>query len=88
MVDSDRISRNSGSHRVVSSESSSGKTTLSTTAVKTYFIITKSRQGGRVFRKMNGRWTRNRFHSLLAVYHSRATADVVALAENATVVEV
>ncbi len=57
------------------------------TTVSVFFIVTKCRQGGRVFRKMNGRWTRNRFHSELAVYHSRATADVVAYSENATVVE-
>ncbi len=58
------------------------------TAVKVFFIVTKMRQGGRVYRKMDGRWTKNRFHTYLAIYHNRAAADVVAFSENATVVEV
>ncbi len=57
-------------------------------AVLTYFIVTKVRQGGRMYRKMNGRWTRNRFHTMLAIYHNRGAADMVALSENATVLEV
>ncbi len=61
---------------------------MSSTAVQTFFIITKARQGGRVYLKMNGKWTKNRLHSLLYIFHSRSAADDRALDENATVVQI
>jgi hypothetical protein len=59
---------------------------MSATAIQTFFIITKARQGGRVYLKMNGKWTKNRFHVELYIFHSRTAADDRAFDENATVV--